>query len=59
MSLQQFTIAQQPYYVNISLGAVEFICGEEIDFKDMIKHADECLYQAKRERRKSINKDSC
>lgn len=51
--------SEKPYYVNISLGAVEFICCEEIDIKEMIKHADECLYQAKRERRKSIRKDSC
>jgi diguanylate cyclase (GGDEF)-like protein len=51
--------SDKPYYVNVSLGAVEFTCGEETDFKEMIKHADDCLYQAKRERRKSIHKGSC
>lgn len=51
--------SNKPYYVNISLGAVEFVCGEDIDFKEMIKHADDCLYQAKRERRKSIHKGCC
>ncbi len=48
----------KPYYVNVSLGAVEFICGEKVEFKEMLKHADEFLYQAKRGRRKSIHKDS-
>lgn len=46
----------KPYYVNLSIGMAEFTCGEQFDFKEMIKSADEFLYQAKRERRKSVDK---
>ena len=47
----------KPYYVNLSMGAVEFVCGEKNDFKEMLRHADAFLYQAKQSRRKSICKD--
>lgn len=49
--------AGKPYYVNISLGMTEFICGEDMDIKETLKRADKLLYQAKRERRQSVKKE--
>ena len=49
--------AGKPYYVNISLGVTEFICGEDMDMKETLKKADKLLYQAKKERRQSVKKE--
>lgn len=48
--------SNKPYYVNISLGVVDFECGEHVDFKVLLKKADEKLYIAKKHRRSSIKK---
>lgn len=50
------TNSDKPYYVNISVGMVEFTCSEKVEFKDMLKRADDYLYQAKKVRREDINK---
>lgn len=49
--------AGKPYYVNISLGVTEFICGEDMDMKETLKKADKLLYQAKKKRRQSVKKE--
>lgn len=49
--------AGKPYYVNISLGVTEFICGDDMDIKETLKRADKFLYQAKKERRRSVKKE--
>lgn len=46
----------KPYYVEISVGTIEFTCSVKIDLTEMIKKADEVLYEAKKLRRKSIKK---
>lgn len=50
--------AGKPYYLNVSLGATEFICGGDIDFQEMLRHADEFLYEAKKKRRSSVDKEN-
>jgi len=49
-------VSDKPYYVEMSLGIQEFICGPEVDFSEMMKKSDELLYVAKATRRKSIKK---
>lgn len=44
----------KPYYVEISMGYTEFICGEDIVLGDLLKKADDTLYEAKKVRRKTI-----
>lgn len=46
----------KPYYVEISVGTIEFICSQKVDLAEMIKRADEVLYQAKKNRRASIKR---
>lgn len=48
--------AGKPYYVNISLGTAEFVCGDNADFKAMLQHADRFLYEEKKNRRATIKK---
>lgn len=48
--------SDKPYYVEMSLGIQEFICGPDVDFSEMMKKSDELLYVAKATRRKSIKK---
>lgn len=49
--------AGKPYYVDISVGVTEFVCGERTDIKEMLQQADESLYRAKKHRRKSVRKE--
>lgn len=49
-------VSDKPYYVEMSLGIQEFICGADVDFSEMMKKSDELLYVAKATRRKSIKK---
>lgn len=46
----------KPYYVEFSLGMIEFVCSESFDLSHMLKEADAALYDAKKERRNSIKK---
>lgn len=47
----------KPYYVEISVGTIEFTCSLKVDLTEMIKKADEVLYEAKKLRKKSIKKN--
>lgn len=49
--------AGKPYYVDISLGATEFTCGEDMDIKAILREADKLLYQEKQKRRQSVKKE--
>ncbi|MBQ7067351.1 MAG: GGDEF domain-containing protein [Lachnospiraceae bacterium] len=46
----------KPYYVECSLGVIEFVCSDSFELSHMLKEADNALYEAKRERRASIKK---
>ena len=46
--------SMKPYYVGISVGVVEFVCEKKIDFIEVLKHADEYLYEEKKKRRKTV-----
>ena len=48
----------KPYYVEISVGTIEFHCNLEVDLTEMIKRADEVLYEAKKLRKKSIQRQN-
>lgn len=48
--------SKKPYYVEISVGTIAFTCSSEIDLTEMIKQADEVLYEAKKLRKKSIQR---
>lgn len=47
----------KPYYVEISVGTIEFTCSARVDLTEMIKKADEVLYEAKKLRRKTIKRE--
>lgn len=49
-------ISGKPYYIEMSLGYAEFICGQEHDLSAIIKKADDYLYSDKEKRRASIAK---
>lgn len=44
------------YYVEFSIGMIEFTCSDNFELSHMLKEADAALYNAKRERRLSIKK---
>ncbi|MBD5465944.1 MAG: GGDEF domain-containing protein [Lachnospiraceae bacterium] len=46
----------KPYYVEFSLGMIEFICSDNFELSHILKEADSALYDAKKERRTSIKK---
>lgn len=46
----------KPYYVECSLGVIEFVCSDSFELSHMLKEADNALYAAKKERRTSIKK---
>lgn len=46
----------KPYYVEFSIGMIEFICSDNFELSHMLKEADTALYDAKKERRHSIKK---
>lgn len=46
----------KPYFVEFSTGCVTFICSEDYSVAELTSQADECLYEAKKSRRKSIVK---
>lgn len=52
--------SDMPYYVEFSMGVYEFFCEARVEPGELIRKSDELLYQAKKNRRKSIKKDiSC
>lgn len=48
--------SDKPYYVEMSLGATEFICDGQVSVSAMMDEADHYLYDAKKQRRVSILK---
>lgn len=50
--------SEKPYNVEISIGMIEFTCSHKVDLTEMIKRADEVLYEAKKLRKKSIKKNN-
>lgn len=48
--------SDKPYYVEMSVGATEFICDGQVVVSAMMDEADHYLYDAKKQRRKSIIK---
>ncbi len=50
-------ICDKPYYINASIGYVDFICSEDSDIQTLLKQADVALYEAKSHKRTSILKE--
>lgn len=48
---------EQPFYVEMSVGAYEFTCGEDVDFEEILRQSDIVLYEEKKRRRSSIKKN--
>ncbi len=46
----------KPYYVNMSVGILEFTCRENIDLQELLHKADVLLYSDKKNKRKSVLK---
>ena len=47
----------KPYYVEMSVGIKEFICTRSTNLNELLKEADELLYDDKKKKRKSCVKD--
>ena len=47
---------QIPYYVEISTGIWEFYCEPQTDINELMNKSDELLYEAKKNRRRTICK---
>lgn len=47
----------KPYYIDVSIGYVDFICSEDSNIQTLLKQADIALYEAKSHKRKSILKE--
>lgn len=48
---------EKPYYIEASIGIVDFICDENTDIQTLLKQADEALYENKSHKRASILKN--
>ncbi len=48
---------EKPYYINTSVGVYPFTCSSSIELSSIMDHADELLYQQKKNKRKSILKE--
>lgn len=46
----------KPYYVEFSIGIIEFICDDNFELSHMLQEADSALYESKKSRRVSIKK---
>jgi len=44
----------KPYYVEMSVGAVELLGAERLEFSELIERIDEKLYEAKKSRRQTV-----
>ena len=47
----------KPYYIEASIGIVDFICDENADIQNLIKQADDALYENKAHKRASVLKE--
>ena len=45
--------SKKPYYVELSIGATSFVCTPDADISALMRKADECLYEAKQQRRET------
>ena len=45
--------SKKPYYVELSIGATSFVCTPGADISALMHKADECLYEAKQNRRET------
>ncbi|MBO5238760.1 MAG: GGDEF domain-containing protein [Lachnospiraceae bacterium] len=48
----------KPYYIEASIGIVDFVCEETLDIQSLIKKADDALYENKSHKRRSVLKES-
>lgn len=48
--------SDKPYYVELSIGYHVIRCGSDLVISDVLKDADEALYEEKKKRRKSVKK---
>ena len=46
----------KPYYIDISLGVHSFTCSQMLSIEEVLHHADEALYEQKKNKRKSVIK---
>lgn len=49
--------SDKPYYVEASIGIVDFICHTDLDIQTLIKQADDALYENKSHKRASVLKE--
>ena len=49
--------SDKPYYVEMSVGAYEFVCDGSIELSELFKKSDEVLYEEKQNRRTSVKKE--
>lgn len=47
----------KPYFIDISIGISEFVCGDSIIIEDILSEADSALYSNKKYKKKSILKN--
>lgn len=48
--------SDKPYYIEISIGYTQIVCEKDLLIAEEMKAADQALYEAKKDRRKSIRK---
>lgn len=48
--------SDKPYYIEASIGIVDFICHPDVDIQNLIKQADSALYENKSHKRASVLK---
>ena len=46
----------KPYYIDVSVGAIPFVCDRDIIIKEIISAADSDLYNVKKAKRKNVRK---
>ena len=51
-------ICGKPYYIDISLGISTFTCSPNLSIEDVLHNADEALYENKKNKRKSVLKNT-
>ena len=47
----------KPYFIECSMGCKDYLCTEDVDIDEVIKQADEVMYQDKQKRKASIKKE--
>ena len=48
----------KPYFINTSVGVYPFTCSATVELSSILEHADELLYQQKKNKLKNIMKTS-